>query len=73
MPNPHAYLLAPAAVANLPEIRAPRCGGQSGHQTLTEVISTVQQATQAEIAAAQAALAQRRAAIEERLLTKGSR
>lgn len=67
-----AYILAPSAVANPPEIRAPRCGGHFGRQIFKQDISPVQQATPAEVAAAQRALAQRRTAIEQRLLTRMS-
>jgi hypothetical protein len=65
----NAYLLAPVATPNPPAIRAPRTGGQTGRQTLQSVLPP---ASPADVAAAQAALAQRRAAIEGRLLTRGS-
>jgi hypothetical protein len=66
----NAYCLSPAAVANPPAIRAPRCDGHTGRQRVNLVLSHVQQATPAAIAAAQAALNQRRAAVEARLLTR---
>ena len=70
----NAYVLVPLATANPPEVRALRCGGQTGRETLQKDISTVQQTamivTERERIAAQAALAQRRGVIEARLLGK---
>jgi len=64
----NAYLLA--LTANAPEIRAPRCDGQSVRQTRRIDFISVTKSSPAEVRAAQAALAERRAAIEARLLTK---
>jgi hypothetical protein len=69
----NAYLLALSEVRTLPVILAPHCGGQSGRQTQRIEIHPLQQATTAEIQAAQAVLAQRRAVIETRLLNGGER
>jgi len=60
----NAYELMPSAAAPVP-----RCGGQSVRETLKVDISYCRQPSAAEVAAAQAALAQRRAAVEARLLT----
>ena len=65
----NAYALT---IGEPPAITAPRTGGQRVRQIPKEAISTVQQATPAEVRAAQAALARRRAAIEGRLLTRRS-
>jgi hypothetical protein len=64
----NAYLLV--LTGNPPENRAPRCGGQSVRQILKIEIQPVQQASPAAVAAAQAALANRRLLIEGRLLTR---
>jgi hypothetical protein len=64
----NAYELVPAAA---PPVSVPRCGGQTGRETKRIESSYYPQFTTAEIQAAQAALAQRRAAIEGRLLRKG--
>ncbi len=69
----NAYLLVPAGdkAANLPVYRSKASGGQSGRQT-RQIEIHLPRPSPAEVAAAQAALAQRRAAIEARLLGKGS-
>jgi hypothetical protein len=67
----NAYLLVPAEVRTLPTLRPKPCGGQSGRQTTQIEIQPAQPATLAEVRAAQAALAKRRAAVEGRLLTRG--
>jgi hypothetical protein len=66
----NAYLLA--LTASPAEIRVPRCDGQSGRQTSKIDFISVPQASPAEVRAAQAALARRRAATQGRLLTKGA-
>jgi hypothetical protein len=64
----NAYELVPTAT---PPVIVSRCGGQAGRETKRIDISYCPQFTAAELQAAQAALAQRRAVIEERLLRKG--
>jgi len=71
----NAYELVPNAAvpgdgrpANVPVIRGPRTGGQTGRPTQRIESSYFPQFTAAEIQTAQAALAQRRAVIEARLL-----
>jgi len=61
----NAYELVPAAA---PPMHVPRSGGQDGRETTRRDISYCPQFTTAEVAAAQAALAQRRAVVEGRLL-----
>jgi hypothetical protein len=76
----NAYLLVPAGAGTLPTIPAPRCGGQSGRETLQVDISAVQQVvlevSERERMGAGAALArvaaQRQAVIQARLLNRGS-
>jgi hypothetical protein len=65
----NAYELVPAIAAPPAAMLAPRCGGQAGRETRRIDISYCPEVTPAERQAAQAALAQRRAAIEARLLT----
>jgi hypothetical protein len=65
----NAYMLAPVDVPNPPEIRSVRCGGHFGRETRLES-SLLAPASPADVAAAQAALSQRRAAIEASLLNK---
>ena len=60
----NAYELVPSAAAP-----APRCGGQGVRETRRVDISYCQQASPAEVAAAQATLAQRCATMQQRLLT----
>jgi hypothetical protein len=64
----NAYELVPAIATPPAEMRAPRCGGQSVRETLKVDISYCPEFTAAERQAAQTALAQRRAAVEARLL-----
>ena len=66
----NAYLLVPAELRTLSTPPRTRCDGQRVRQTLKIEIHP---ASLAEVSAAQAALASRRRAIEERLLTKGER
>lgn len=66
----NAYVLALSANPEPAPIRAKCCGGQSGRETRLES-SLLPPASPQEVAAASAALAQRRAAIEKRLLTRG--
>jgi hypothetical protein len=61
----NAYELVPAASA---PVSVPRCGGQADRATRRIRSSYCPQFTATEIQAAQAALAQRRAVIEARLL-----
>lgn len=69
----NSYALATGA--SPPPIIAPTrrfaCDGQQGRGTRTQAFSLVPPASAAEIAAAQSALAERRRAIEGRLLSKG--
>jgi hypothetical protein len=62
-----AYLL----MLNSQIVPAVHCGGQSGRQIRKLDLFTVPEASAAETAAAQAALARRRAAVEQGLLMKG--
>lgn len=65
----NAYALIPAGVPNPPVIRAKRCGGHFARETLKQDFNTLSASPQ-EVESARAALAQRRAAIEVRLLMK---
>jgi hypothetical protein len=66
----NAYLLA--LTENPPPIQPVRCGGHSVRQTRSDMIhNSMSMPSAAEVAEAQAALAQRRAVIEARLLTRG--
>jgi hypothetical protein len=64
----NAYLLA--LTANPHATPSFSCGGQSGRQTTKQVIHTVPQVSLAEVRAAQAALAERRRVIEQKMLTR---
>jgi hypothetical protein len=63
--NAYDLVLAAAPVS------VPRCGGHADHETRRIDLYLLSAVHQAEIQAAQAALAQRRAVIEARLLGKG--
>ena len=67
----NAYELVPA-LGTAPVLPRFSCDGQSVRETLKVDISYGQQASPAEVAAAQAILAQRRATMEGRLLTRGA-
>lgn len=77
----NSYFLVPLATANLPEVRAVRCGGQLGRGTRKKESTPVQRPAlevspqaQREAAAALARVAAARAgAVQERLLKKGGR
>jgi DNA-binding transcriptional MocR family regulator len=69
----NGYLLVPTEVVNLPADRPARCGGQNARQTRLESFSYVQTASLADVRAAQAALARRRAAVEGRFASLFSR
>jgi hypothetical protein len=67
----NAYLLAPIAMTNGPEIPASRCGGHSGRQTLKVSFASAPDASAAAAKEARAALARRRGVIEQRMLDRG--
>jgi DNA-binding MarR family transcriptional regulator len=64
----NAYLLT---LGEMP-IPVVRCDRQSAHETVKLVIPSVSEVSAADVAAAQAALARRRAVVEASLLMKGS-
>ncbi len=66
----NAYELVPSAVLPIAALPAPRCGGQGGRQTQTIDVFSAPPVAPEVVAAAQAALARRRAAIERGLMDK---